>query len=138
MLGDGNSDKTPAKGDDIFNFLNQATEKKSTEDPFSAFATPTGFSTEKKQEGEDIFSVLSVKRKDEISKQNMGVLESIIEEQKVEEPIQESAKDAAWGDEDIELDDEPEQTGPQEKKKSCQFDMKESEADQDVELRSGA
>ena len=64
--GDGVSERTPAKqDDDIFNFLNQATDPKSKEDPFSAFATPKGFSTEKKKEEEDIFSVLSIKKKEE-------------------------------------------------------------------------
>ena len=115
MLADGGSEKTPAKTDDIFGFLNQPTDPRSKEDPFSAFATPKNFSTEKPTEDEDIFAMLSAKKKDEQPRPRPA-MESIIEENSRFNQLQteagEAIEEAAWGDDDdIELDDGNEDGG---------------------------
>ena len=65
MLAGGSSEKkTPNKTDDIFGFLNQTTDPKSKEDPFSSpFETP--MSTGKNKNEEDIFAMLSGSKKNE-------------------------------------------------------------------------
>ena len=67
MIAGGPSleEKTPDKNDDIFGFLSQATDPKSKEDPFSAFATP--MSTGKNKDEEDIFAMLSGSKKNDES-----------------------------------------------------------------------
>ena len=113
MIG-GGSVKTPAKGDDIFNFLNQPTDPKSKEDTFSAFATPN-MSTGKTKDVDDMFAVLSGSKKEEpqVKSSTKPLKENLtmIEEKKSSGPTnQEVAKiieEAKWGDdEEIELEDD--------------------------------